>query len=49
MEYSVTAHRVDGDGSLAMTKDAEIALDTDTAGRRDAFSPAELFLAAIAA
>ena len=26
-----------------------IVLDTDTAGRRDAFNPAELFLAAIAA
>ncbi|CAN5349925.1 hypothetical protein BH10PSE7_BH10PSE7_17900 [soil metagenome] len=49
MEYSVTAHRVDAHGSLARTKDAEIVLDTDTAGRRDAFNPAELFLAAIAA
>lgn len=49
MEYSVTAHRIDAHGSLARTKDAEIILDTDTAGRRDAFNPAELFLAAIAA
>jgi uncharacterized OsmC-like protein len=49
MEYSVTAHRIDAHGSLARTKDAEIVLDTDTAGRRDAFNPAELFLAAIAA
>ncbi|MDP2354833.1 MAG: OsmC family protein [Beijerinckiaceae bacterium] len=49
MEYGVTAHRIDAHGSLARTKDAEIVLDTDTAGRRDAFNPAELFLAAIAA
>jgi uncharacterized OsmC-like protein len=49
VEYSVTAHRIDAHGSLARTKDAEIVLDTDTAGRRDAFNPAELFLAAIAA
>lgn len=49
MEYSVTAHRIDAHGSLARTKNAEIVLDTDTAGRRDAFNPAELFLAAIAA
>lgn len=49
MEYSVTAHRIDAHGSLARTKDAEIVLDTGTAGRRDAFNPAELFLAAIAA
>lgn len=49
MEYSVTAHRIDAHGSLARTKDAEIVLDTDTAGRRDAFNPAELFLAAIEA
>jgi uncharacterized OsmC-like protein len=46
MEYSVTAHRIDAHGSLARTK---IVLDTDTAGRRDAFNPAELFLAAISA
>lgn len=49
MEYSVAAHRIDAHGSLARSKDAEIVLDTDIAGRRDAFNPAELFLAAIAA
>lgn len=49
MEYRVTAHRVDAHGSLARTKDSEIVLDTDISGRRDAFNPAELFLAAIAA
>ena len=35
--------------ALATTKDAEIVLDTDINGRPDAFNPAELFLAAIAA
>lgn len=49
LEYEVNAVRVDSHGSLARTKDAEIVLDTDVAGRRDAFNPAELFLAAIAA
>ena len=49
MEYSVTAKRIDAHGSLARTKDAAVVLDTDVAGRRDAFNPAELFLAAIAA
>lgn len=49
MNYHVIAERVDGHGSLARTKDANLVLDTDVAGRRDAFNPAELFLAAIAA
>jgi len=49
LEYEVTAQRTDGHRSLALCKDAEIVLDTDIAGRRDAFNPAELFLAAIAA
>lgn len=49
MEYQVVAKRVDAHGSLALTKDARLVLDTDVAGRRDAFNPAELFLAAIAA
>jgi uncharacterized OsmC-like protein len=49
LTYDVTARRVDAHGSLASTKQAEIALDTDIAGRPDAFNPAELFLAAIAA
>ncbi|MDP3897976.1 MAG: OsmC family protein, partial [Mesorhizobium sp.] len=39
----------DAHGALAMTKDAEILLDTDLAGRSDAFNPAELLLAAVAA
>ncbi|HBK07639.1 MAG TPA: osmotically inducible protein C [Acetobacteraceae bacterium] len=49
LEYRVRAHRVDAQGSLATTKSAEIVLDTALAGRPDAFNPAELFLAAIAA
>lgn len=49
LSYAVTAERTDSHGSLARTKQAEIILDTDVAGRQDAFNPAELFLAAIAA
>ena len=49
LEYSVEARRIDAHGSLATTKQAEIALDTDVNGRVDAFNPAELFLAAVAA
>lgn len=49
LEYRVTARRVDQHGSVAQAKAAELVLDTDMAGRPDAFNPAELFLAAIAA
>lgn len=49
LEYSVKARRVDSHGSVAGTKDAEITLDTDVNGRDDAFNPAELLLAAVAA
>lgn len=49
LEYRVRAHRVDAQGSVATSKAAEIVLDTTLAGRADAFNPAELFLAAIAA
>jgi uncharacterized OsmC-like protein len=49
LEYSVQARRLDDHGSLAMTKRAEITLDTDVSGRDDAFNPAELLLAAVAA
>ncbi|MBN9022292.1 MAG: OsmC family protein [Rhizobiales bacterium] len=49
LEYNVTAKRIDAHGSLAHCKEAEIVLDTDVAGRPDAFNPAELFLAALAA
>jgi uncharacterized OsmC-like protein len=49
LRYDVFARRVDAHGSLASTKKAEIVLDTDLSGRPDAFNPAELFLASIAA
>lgn len=49
LEYDVIAKRVDAHGSSARCKDAEILLDTDVTGRADAFNPAELLLAAIAA
>lgn len=49
LEYDVVARRVDSHGSVAQCKDAEIVLDTDMNGRADAFNPAELLLAAIAA
>jgi uncharacterized OsmC-like protein len=49
LEYRVSAKRIDSHGSIASAKAAEIVLDTDVNGRPDAFNPAELFLAAIAA
>ena len=49
LEYTVTARRIDAHGSEATTKQASVTLDTDVNGRPDAFNPAELFLAAIAA
>lgn len=49
LEYSVTARRIDAHGSEASTKDAVVTLDTDVNGRPDAFNPAELLLASLAA
>lgn len=49
LEYRVGARRIDSHGSVASAKEAEIILDTDVGGRPDAFNPAELFLAAVAA
>lgn len=49
MEYRVRAHRIDAHGSLAAAKEAEVTLDTDLAGRRDAMNPVELLLSALAA
>lgn len=49
LEYKVEAHRVDARGAVAMTKAAQIGLDTDPGGRPDAFNPAELLLASVAA
>lgn len=49
LAYDVVARRTDAHGSTARCKDAELTLDTDVKGRPDAFNPAELLLAAIAA
>ena len=49
LEYRVNARRIDAHGSVASCKDAAVSLDTDVNGRQNAFNPAELFLAAIAA
>jgi uncharacterized OsmC-like protein len=49
LEYTVNARRLDAHGSRALCKLAEITLDTDVQGRADAFNPAELLLAALAA
>lgn len=49
LTFSVKARRIDGHGSVATTKAAELVLDTDIAGREDAFNPAELLLASVAA
>ena len=49
LEYRVAAVRHDSHSSEARTKDAVITLDTDVSGRADAFNPAELLLAAVAA
>ena len=49
MDYRLYARRIDSHGSLAIAKQAEVTLDTDLAGRRDAMNPVELLLAALAA
>lgn len=49
LAYIISAHRIDSHGSEAATKDATIILDTTIDGRPDAFNPAELLLAALAA
>ncbi len=49
LEYKVSARRIDSHGSEATTKEARITLDTDMAGREDAFNPAEMLLASLAA
>jgi len=49
MTFDVVARRQDAHGSLARCKDAELVLDTDLGGRRDALNPAELLLAALSA
>ncbi|MDH6268581.1 putative OsmC-like protein [Rhizobium sp. SG_E_25_P2] len=49
LEYRIAARRIDGEASVANAKMAEVRLDTGLAGSPDAFNPAELLLAAIAA
>jgi uncharacterized OsmC-like protein len=49
MEFRVVARRLDAHGSQAECKETTITLDTDLKGRVDAFNPAELLLAAVAA
>lgn len=49
MHFQVTTLRRDAHGSIAHCKEADITLDTDLAGRRDVFNPAELLLAALSA
>ena len=49
LEYRIAARRIDAEGSVANAKMAEVRLDTGLAGSADAFNPAELLLAAIAA
>jgi uncharacterized OsmC-like protein len=49
LTFDVAATRTDEHGSIATSKSASIRLDTDLAGNPDAFNPAELLLAALAA
>lgn len=49
LEYEIEARRIDAHGSIARCKQTDIIIDTDTQGRVDAFNPAELLLAALAA
>lgn len=49
LTFHVETVRVDAHGSMAHCKAADITLDTDLAGRADAFNPAELLLAALSA
>ncbi len=47
--FKVHAQRKDAHGSEAHCKSASLVIDTDLAGRPDAFNPAELLLAALCA
>ena len=49
LEYTIEAKWIDAHGSVAHCKDAEVRLDTDVSGSRDAFNPAEMLLASLAA
>lgn len=48
-QFDVVSVRLSAHASQARCKDAVIALDTDMAGNRAAFNPAELLLAALSA
>ena len=47
--YTMSATRIDGHGTRMSCRGAELLADTDPAGRADAFNPAELLLASVAA
>lgn len=49
LDYNVSARRIDAHGAEATSQEARIVLDTDLQGRPDAFNPAELLLASVAA
>jgi uncharacterized OsmC-like protein len=49
LEYSISARRIDGHAGEALCKNARVAIDIDPAGNPDAFNPAELLLASVAA
>lgn len=49
LEYSIRAKRLDDTGAQATADTAQIILDTGMGGRPDAFNPAELLLASLAA
>ena len=49
LEYDVLARRLDAEVGVAECKAAQVSLDIAPAGRPNAFNPAELFLASIAA
>jgi uncharacterized OsmC-like protein len=49
MRFDVVSVRQSAHASESRCKDAVITLDTDLAGNRDAFNPAELLLAALSA
>lgn len=49
LEYRVAARRLDQHGSEVTAKEARLVVDTDLAGRQDAFNPAEMLLASLAA
>lgn len=49
LEYTITAERTGPTRAVARAHDAALALDIDPAGNADAFNPAELLLAAVAA